>query len=110
VREIIETSGDSASDFLGSRVTDYYRNAALEPCSDKDLVSDIFDVKEKSLTEKLRAIIDSLSPRKLWVFLHSDIVSWRMPATIPASRSVKPLPIAAFWHLIIPPPPAAAGC
>ena len=59
VREIIETKGDSASDFLGSRVMGYYRKAVLEPCSDKEFVSNIFDVKKKCLTEQLEAIIAS---------------------------------------------------
>jgi hypothetical protein len=59
VREIIETRSHFASDFPGSRGTEYYQKAVLDPRSDKELVGDSFDVKGKSLTEKLKAIIDS---------------------------------------------------
>jgi hypothetical protein len=42
------SSSDSAVHFFESRVTEYHRKAVLEPCSDEELVSDIFDPKEKT--------------------------------------------------------------
>ena len=42
-------------------VKDYHRTAVLEPCSDEELVGDIFDLsKTERLTEQLTITIDSV--------------------------------------------------
>jgi hypothetical protein len=54
-------SSDSASFFLASKVTELGKAPVLAPCSDEELVSDIFDLKEtKRLTEQLTITIDSV--------------------------------------------------
>ena len=55
------SSSDSAVFFFESRVTDYHRRAVLEPCSDEELVSNVyFNLKKtERLTEQLTTTIDS---------------------------------------------------
>ena len=54
------SSSDSTMNFFESRVTEYQKAPVLAPCSDEELVSDIFDLKEtKRLTEQVSATIDS---------------------------------------------------
>jgi Ca-activated chloride channel family protein len=54
------SSGDSAVFFVESGVTEYVRKPVLAPCSDEELVSDIFIPREtKRLTEQLNTLIES---------------------------------------------------
>jgi Ca-activated chloride channel family protein len=55
------SSSDSASFFLACAEPEYQKAAVLAPCSNEELVSDIFDLKEtKSLTEQVNRAIESV--------------------------------------------------